>query len=141
MAIKRVAECDIVVGCMDGAEGRYLLNKLASFYCLPYFDVGVRLDADRTGGVSQICGTVNYLQPGGSSLLSRRAITMDQVQSEGLKRTNPEAYQKQVKENYIHGVAEDRPAVSAVNMHYSSLAMLEILAPVSYTHLTLPTKA
>ena len=128
MAIKRVAECDIVVGCMDGAEGRYLLNKLASFYCLPYFDVGVRLDADRTGGVSQICGTVNYLQPGGSSLLSRRAITMDQVQSEGLKRTNPEAYQKQVKENYIHGVAEDRPAVSAVNMHYSSLAMLEILA-------------
>lgn len=127
-AIKRVAECDFVVGCMDGAEGRYLLNKLASFYCLPYFDVGVRLDADGTGGVSQICGSVNYLQPGGSSLLSRRAITMDQVQSEGLKRTNPEAYQKQVKENYIHGVAEDRPAVSAVNMHYSSLAMLEILA-------------
>ena len=128
MTTKRVAECDIVVGCMDGAEGRYLLNKLASFYCLPYFDVGVRLDADGVGGVNQICGTVNYLQPSGSSLLRRRAITMDQVQSEGLKRTNPEAYQNQVKENYIHGVAEDRPAVSAVNMHYSSLAMLEILA-------------
>lgn len=64
-AVRRVAECDVVFGCMDGAEGRYFLNKLASFYSLPYIDVGVRLDADGHGGISQICGTVHYLRPGG----------------------------------------------------------------------------
>ncbi len=126
--IRRVAECDIVVGCMDGAEGRWLLNKLATFYCIPYFDVGVRLDADGRGGIDQICGSVNYLQPGGSTLLSRNVITMDQVEAEGLKRTNPDAYASQLKVKYIHGVQEDRPAVVSVNMHYASLAMLEILA-------------
>lgn len=126
--VKRVAECDVVVGCMDGAEGRFLLNKIASFYCLPYFDVGIRLDADGQGGIDQICGSVNYLQPGGSSLLSRQVITMEQVQSEGLKRTNPEAYAAQVKEKYIRGVQEERPAVASVNMHYASLAVLELLA-------------
>ncbi|HBN75534.1 MAG TPA: thiamine biosynthesis protein ThiF [Planctomycetaceae bacterium] len=126
--IRRVAECDVVVGCMDGAEGRWLLNKLATFYCVPYFDVGVRLDADGHGGINQICGSVNYLQPGGSSLLSRKVITMGQVEAEGLKRTNPNAYASQLNDKYIQGVQEDRPAVVSVNMHYASLAMLEILA-------------
>jgi tRNA A37 threonylcarbamoyladenosine dehydratase len=44
-AVMRVAECDVVFGCMDGVEGRHMLNRLATFYTLPYFDVGVRLDA------------------------------------------------------------------------------------------------
>ncbi len=127
-AVKRVAECDVLFGCMDGAEGRRLLNKLATFYCLPYFDVGVRLDADGRGGIDQICGTVHYLMPGGSSLLSRGAITMDDVQSEGLKRTNPAAYASQLKAKYIRGIREDRPAVASVNMHYASLAVIELLA-------------
>lgn len=126
--VKRVAECDLLVGCMDSAEGRWLLNKLATFYCIPYFDVGVRLDADGHGGINQICGSVNYLQPGGSSLLSRRAITMDRVEAEGLRRTNPDEYSLLLQEKYIRGVLEDRPAVVSVNMHYASLAMLEILA-------------
>jgi hypothetical protein len=126
--IKHVAECDVVIGCMDGSEGRYLLNKLATFYCLPYFDVGVRLDADGAGGIAQICGTVNYLQPDGSSFLSRKVLTMEAVQSEGLKRTNPAAYASQVASKYIRGVSEDRPAVISVNMHYASLAVLELLA-------------
>ena len=127
-AVRRVAECDVVFGCMDGAEGRYFLNKLASFYSLPYIDVGVRLDADGHGGISQICGTVHYLRPGGSSLLSRGAITMEAVKAEGLRRTNPDAYESQVKAKYIIGVQEDRPAVMSVNMHYASLALIELLA-------------
>ena len=41
-AVKAVAECDVVFGCMDGVEGRHLLSRLAAFYVLPYFDIGVR---------------------------------------------------------------------------------------------------
>lgn len=127
-AVMRVAECDVMFGCVDGAEGRFLMNKLATFYSLPYIDVGVRLDADGHGGVNQICGTVHYIRPGGSSLLSRDAITMAAVQAEGMKRTNPEAYEQQVQSKYIIGVQEDRPAVISVNMHYASLAVIELLA-------------
>ena len=130
LAVRRVAECDILIGCMDGSEGRYLRNRVSSFYSLPYIDVGVRLEADGQGGISQICGTVHYLKPGGSSLLSRRAITMEAIQAEGLRRTNPQAYSDQVRSKYISGVREDRPAVAAVNMHYASLAVLELLARV-----------
>ena len=53
-AVRAIAECDIVFGCMDGAEGRHLLNRIAAFYLLPYFDLGVRLDADGRGGVEQV---------------------------------------------------------------------------------------
>ncbi len=126
--VKAVAECDVVFGCMDGAEGRHLVNRLAAFYLVPYFDVGVRLEADGEGGIDQICGQVNYLQPDGSSLLSRKVITMKQVEAEGLKRTNPTEYVAQVRAKYIRGVEEDRPAVISVNMHYASLCVLEFLA-------------
>jgi molybdopterin/thiamine biosynthesis adenylyltransferase len=34
-AVEVVAECDVVFGCMDGVEGRHLLNRLAAHYLLP----------------------------------------------------------------------------------------------------------
>jgi hypothetical protein len=127
-AVRAVAECDIVFGCMDGAEGRHLLNRIASFYLLPYFDLGVRLDADGLGGVEQVCGTVHYLQPGGSSLFSRGVFTLEDVRAEGLKRTDPAAYRDQLRSKYIVGVQEDRPAVISVNMQVASMAVNEMLA-------------
>jgi ThiF family/Prokaryotic homologs of the JAB domain len=61
-AVKAVAECDVVFGCMDGVEGRHLLNRLAAFYVLPYFDVGIRLEADGHGGINEASGAVFYVQ-------------------------------------------------------------------------------
>lgn len=126
--VKAVAECDIVFGCMDTVDGRHLLNKLTSFYLLPYFDLGVRLDADGSGGIEQVCGTVHYLQPGGSSLFSRGVYSMEQVRSAGLFRTDPSTYKMQLKEGYIHGIHEDRPAVVQLNSLIASLAVNELLA-------------
>ena len=126
--VRQVAGCDVVFGCMDGAEGRNLLNRLANFYCLPYFDVGVRLDADGQGGVDQVCGGVHYLQPGGSSLLSRGVISREDIDAESILRTDPEEYARKRKAGYIHRVNEDRPAVVSVNMHFASLGVNEFLA-------------
>ena len=123
-----VAECDVVFGCMDSIDGRHLLNKLATFYLVPYFDLGVKLEADGNGGVDQVCGTVHYLQPGGSSLLSRHVYTMEQVRSAGLLRTDPTAYRRQLKDGYIRGIQEDRPAVIQLNSLVASLAVNELLA-------------
>ena len=69
--VRELASCDVLFGCMDTVDGRHLLNKLAAFYLIPYFDLGVKIEADGMGGVNQVCGSVHYLQPGGSSLLSR----------------------------------------------------------------------
>ncbi len=127
-AVRTIAACDIVFGCMDSAEGRHALNRLATFYVIPYFDVGVRLDADGAGGIDQVCGAVHALQPDGSSLVSRGVYTLDRVKAEGLRRTNPVLYRKQVDEGYLRGVQEDKPAVISVNAHFASMAVNEFLA-------------
>ena len=127
-AVSEVAECDVVFGCMDGVEGRHLLNRLATFYTLPYFDVGVRLDADGEGGIERIAGAVHYLQPGLSSMLSRGVYDMARVEAEEMRRTNADIYRRQVGEGYLRGVDEDRPAVISVNMFFASLAVNECLA-------------
>src|SRR2546422_10875199 len=92
--VRAVAACDVLFGCMDGVDGRHLLNRLATFYLIPYFDVGVKLESDGRGGIDQVCGTVHYLQPGRSSLFSRGMYTLEQLRAAGLRRSDPRAYEK-----------------------------------------------
>jgi hypothetical protein len=127
-AVRALAGCDFLFGCMDSADGRDLLNRIAAFYLLPYIDVGVRLDADGQGGINQICCAIHYLIPGGSSLLSRGVITAEQVQAEALHRTNPERHAALQKEGYIKGMAVDRPAVVSVNGFIATHGVNEMLA-------------
>lgn len=129
-ASRAVSTCDVAFGCMDGIEGRDLLNRLATFYGIAYLDVGVMLDADGEGGVDQICGSVHYLQPGRSSLRSRGLYTDAMLEADGLRRQDPAAYADRLARGYIRGVAEDRPAVGPVNGLFSSLAVLELLLRV-----------
>ncbi|TVM30539.1 ThiF family adenylyltransferase [Oceanidesulfovibrio marinus] len=133
-AVKAVAACDVVFGCVDSVDGRYLLNTLATYYILPYFDIGVRLIADSRGPskgrIREVCGSVHYLQPGKSSLMSRGVFSMEQVQAAGLLRSDPEAHALQRKEGYIVGVEEHRPAVISVNTYASALAVNELLGRI-----------
>lgn len=130
--IRSVAQCDVVFGCMDTIDGRYLLNRLATQYLIPYFDVGVRLDAGRNGAekgrITEACGTIHYLQPGRSSLISRDLFTMAEVSEAALQRQDPSAHDRQIKDGYIRGFIGHRPAVISVNMLGSSLAVNEFLA-------------
>ncbi|MCB1880511.1 MAG: ThiF family adenylyltransferase [Gammaproteobacteria bacterium] len=132
--VKAVAECDVLFGCMDTASGRFLLNMIASYYTLPYFDLGVRLDAipekRGRGQIREVCGTVHYLQPGRSSLMSRGLISMESVREEGLQRHDPTAHAQQIQDGYIRGAQEDRPAVISVNMFIASLAVNDLLARI-----------
>lgn len=130
--IRIVAQCDLVIGCMDTIDGRFLLNTLATYYMLPYLDIGVRLDTVRSGPnqgrIREICGSVHYLQPGRSSLMSRGLFTMAEVAAAGLRRNDPTAHAQQVRDGYIAGVAAHRPAVISVNMFAAALAVTELLA-------------
>jgi hypothetical protein len=130
-SVKAVAQCDLVFGCMDSIDGRFLLNSLASHYLLPYFDLGVRLEAVteglNAGQIKQVCGTVHYLQPGKSSLISRGLVDLKEVAEAGLRRNDPAAHAQQLKDGYISGVQEQRPAVITVNMYIAALAVHEFL--------------
>lgn len=128
--VQALAGCDFLFGCVDSADGRDALNRIAAFYTIPYIDVGVHLQADGHGGVQQVCAAVHYLIPDGSSLLSRRVITVEQVRAESLHRRSPEQYAALRKEGYIQGVNVDSPAVISINGFAASHAVNEMLARI-----------
>lgn len=132
--VKSVAQCDIIFGCMDKSDGRYLLNALATYYTIPYFDIGIRLEAEAAGPnmgkIKEVCGGIHYIQPGLSSLISRDIITMKKVGEDGLQRRDPSAHAQERRDGYISGVEAHRPAVISVNSLAASLAVNEMLARI-----------
>jgi len=127
-AIDAVAGCDIIIGCVDSAEGRDVLNRISTWHLLPYIDVGVGIVVLPDGTIDQVNGAVHYIQPGRSSLLSRRAYRPEQVSNDAMRRRDPARYAALRREKYIEGTDEDAPAVVTVNMLVASLAMNELLA-------------
>ena len=129
-AIKALAHCDILFGCMDSVDGRHHLNTIATAYLIPYFDVGVKLVADGMGGIEEITTAAHYLEPGCSSLYSRHVYDSEKLTSASLKRENPDEYRARLQEKYIKGAQESSPAVISVNMLAASLVVLEFLARI-----------
>lgn len=128
--VQSLATCDVLFGCVDSADGRELLNRIATFYLVPLIDLGVRIDADGLGGVEQVCGAVHYLVPGGSSLLSRGVITSAQVDADAMRRRQPDQHAQRVREGYVKGAAVNRPAVISLNGFVAAHAVNELLARV-----------
>jgi len=125
--LKALIKCDVVFGCMDSVDGRHLLNQLCSFYIIPYFDLGVTLEANGLGGIKQICGSVHYLQPCKSSLLTRGVYTIEDLRAASQYRRNPEEFDNLKKNAYIKNVNINNPAVISVNMQIASHAVNEFL--------------
>jgi hypothetical protein len=127
-AVLAIAESDVLVGGVDSAEGRDVMSRICSAYMIPYIDMGVRIRALADGKIDMIEVVVHYLKPGGSSLLSREAYTVEQVAADALRRQNPALYAERVREKYIKGVDEEMPAVISVNMTIAAMAANEFLA-------------
>ncbi|WP_425988594.1 ThiF family adenylyltransferase [Afipia sp. DC4300-2b1] len=127
-AVMAIAEADILVGGVDSAEGRDVMNRICSAYMIPFIDMGVRIRALEDGMIDSIECVVHYLKPGGSSLLSREAYTVEQVTADALRRQNPTLYAERVREKYISGADEEMPAVISVNMTVAAMAANEFLA-------------
>ena len=129
--VQALIDCDVVFGCVDTAYGRYHLDCIASAYLMPYFDVGVNLEADGKGGILSADAVAHYVHSDGSSLLSRGAYTMNQVTAEVTRRYNSEHYEQQRMAGYLAAVDEAQPAVMSVNMQAACLAFNDFLARIS----------
>ena len=114
--IRAVAQCDIVFGCMDTIDGRFLLNTLATYYSLPYFDVGVQIRGGWQGPDPRDLRV--------STLSAARSLEPHEpgaFQHDPGRRGRPPAKRSGSaraagRGGYIAGVEARRPAVISVNM-------------------------
>lgn len=128
--VEALVDCDVIFGCVDSAFGRYHLDCLASAYLIPYFDVGVNLEADGDGGITAADAVSHYVHPEGGSLLSREAYTMKQVEAENWRRNDPDYYENQRKAGYLAEVGEEQPAVMSLNMQAACMAFNDFMARI-----------
>ena len=68
--------CDAIFGCTDDEWGRSLLTRLAIYYAIPVFDMGVKIDSE-DGIIRSINGRVTTLLPGTACLYCRGRITAE----------------------------------------------------------------
>jgi hypothetical protein len=127
-AVLAVATCDLIFGCVDSVYARFLLNKIASTYCVPYIDVGIGIRANGRGGIDHATGAVHYLQPDRSSLVNRGVFSMEDVRADAMARSAPDEYADQLNDGYIRGADVSRPAVITINQLFASYAVLEMLS-------------
>ena len=125
-----LVDCDVIFGCVDTAFGRYHLECLASAHVIPYFDVGVYLEADGQGGIEAADAVSHYVHPEGAGLLARGAYTMAQVAAENARRHDPAHYRRQRAAGYLAAVGEEQPAVMSVNMQAACMAFNDFLARI-----------
>tara|TARA_R110000824_G_scaffold339767_1_gene526300 strand:- start:471 stop:1868 length:1398 start_codon:yes stop_codon:yes gene_type:complete len=131
-AVLAAAKCDVLFGCVDSLEGRYMLDLLAQAMLLPLFDVGVtiptRVLADKRVIISDAFGRIDYIQPERSTLFSREVYNSEALRAEYLAGADPEAFRDEAAEGYIKGIAQEAPSVIALNMRAASASMLEFIA-------------
>lgn len=88
-AVLAAAECDVLFCCVDTLEARHIADRIAAAFLLPLFDVGVVIPVRKKGdtfAVADVCGRIDYVQPGGSTLQDRGIYTPESLRGEYLRR-------------------------------------------------------
>ena len=131
-AVVLASQADVLCSCVDTLDARHIADELAATFCLPLFDVGVTIptrkasDAERV--IADVCGRIDYIQPGGATLRDRGVYSPESLREEYLRRAAPEAHTAEVRAGYLRGVKEEAPSVIALNMRAASTCVMEIIA-------------
>lgn len=130
-AIETVGQCDVIFCCVDSQEGRQFADLIALAFLIPLFDVGVVIptyENEGTTAIADVCGRVDYVQPGGSTLGDRRVYTPEGLRAEYLRSVNPEAFREELADGYIKGLLDEAPSVITLNMRAASTVANEFIA-------------
>ncbi|MCA6098160.1 ThiF family adenylyltransferase [Bradyrhizobium australafricanum] len=131
-AILAAREADILFSCVDSAEGRHIADRLSAYFAMPLFDVGVAIPTEPLpdGGrrIAEVYGRVDYVYPGGSSLMDRGVYDAALLEAEYLARTAPHALAGKIADGYLRGMAEEAPGVITLNMRAASACVMEFIA-------------
>lgn len=109
-----------------------MADRISAYFAMPLFDVGVAIptEAFRDGSrrIAEVYGRVDYVYPGGSSLMDRGVYDAALLETEYLARVAPQALLRKVADGYLRGMAEEAPGVITLNMRVSSACLIEFLA-------------
>lgn len=128
--VRAIANCDVVMGCVDNRIARQRLCRLAAYYLLPYIDTGVAIHANSSiGEIQSVNAAVHYFEPG-QSFIARGVFSTEALREEAIAKTDPAHHAEQKKAGYVFGVDVERPAVMPLNMIAAGLAANELLARI-----------
>jgi molybdopterin/thiamine biosynthesis adenylyltransferase len=123
---EELKECDLIFGCTDDEWGRAVLTKMAAYYLIPVFDMGVQINSENRR-IKSVRGRVTTLIPGSPCLFCRGVVTPDGIQAEVLSKTNPKEYENRRKEGYIPELPGTAPAVVMFTSTVAASAVCEML--------------
>jgi hypothetical protein len=130
-AVLAAAQSDVVFCCVDTLEARQIADLIAAAFLLPLFDVGVvspvRKKSDAYA-IADVCGRIDYVQPGGSTLQDRGVYSSESLRGEYLRKVDPEAHQQELDAGYLKGLVEEAPAVITLNMRAASACVNEFIS-------------
>lgn len=124
--LSKFRECDVIFGCTDDEWGRSLLTRFAIYYCLPVFDMGVRIDS-KDGAIRSIQGRVTTLLPGSACLFCRGRISSQRIRAESIRAVNPQEAAQLEEDGYIPELGDPAPAVIPFTSMIASTAVSEFL--------------
>jgi hypothetical protein len=130
-AVMEASQCDVLFCSVDCLEARQIADLIATAFLLPLFDVGVVIPIRDAGGVpaiGDVCGRVDYVQPGRSTLQDRGVYSPERLRAEYLRRTAPTAHREELAAGYIPGLIDEAPAVITLNMRAAAACMNEFIA-------------
>jgi proteasome lid subunit RPN8/RPN11 len=120
---KLLRDCDIVFGCTDDHTSRSILVRLALWYLIPVFDLGVVVDAPDES-IRDVVGRVTIVMAGEACLFCRGRISAEVIRQEGLL---PEEREVQVRDGYIPPLGTNAPAVITFTTAVAAQAITELL--------------
>lgn len=130
-AVLAVSQCDVIFSCVDTQEARQIADLIAAAFLIPLFDVGVSIPTRKAGdgvAIAEVCGRIDYVQPGGSTLGDRGVYSPAGLRAEYLRRVDPDAFRQELEAGYIKGLVEQAPSVISLNMRASSSVVMEYIA-------------
>lgn len=121
-ALDTLKGVDVLFGCVDNDGARVVLNELALAYSIPYFDLGVGIDAE-DGRVDGAGGRLAVVLPSGPCL-----YCMDQIDGDEARYWLATEEQREFmrRHGYVKGMDVRAPSVAALNAALSASAVSEI---------------
>lgn len=122
-SLNALRDVDVIIGCVDNDGARLVLSELAAAYLIPYLDLGVGIEGDRTQG-QMIGGRISFQLPGGPCLACADELDFGEA-AEDLES------EAQRKDRIDRGYARDRrveAALMPLNTVIVGLGMIELLA-------------
>jgi ThiF family/Prokaryotic homologs of the JAB domain len=130
-AVLAASQCDVLFCCVDTLEARHFADLMGASFVVPIFDVGVVIPVRKAGqgvAIADVCGRIDYVQPGGSSLADRGVYSASGLRAEYLRKVAPEAHRQELEAGYIKGLVEEAPAVITLNMRAAAACVGEFIA-------------